>query len=142
MGHIFYPLETLPLQYDIVWCLYPESGLTPGPIARPSLVLDVRVNQQQKIGAVICTYGTGEFEARHYKEDLIIPPLEYQALGLHKPTRFALGLNSRMQLAWGPKYFVAPEYAKSQNLIIGGLNGEQIDRMLERLKRRGLEPYA
>jgi hypothetical protein len=130
MGQEFYPLSTLPQQYDIVWCLYPESGLTPGPIARPSLVLDVRVNVEKQIGGVICTYGTGEFEERHYKEDLIIPSLEYQALGLHKPTRFALSLKSRMQLIWGPKYFVAPEYVRSQNIIIGGLNCHQIDRML------------
>lgn len=141
MGIPCYPLESLPQQYDIVWCLYPESGLTPGPIARPSLVLDVRVNEKEKIGAVVCTYGTGEFEPRHMKEDLVIMAMEYRALGLHKPTRFALSLNSRMQLLWASKYFVAPEYAKSQKIIMGSLNGEQIDRMLRCLKYRGLEPY-
>jgi hypothetical protein len=142
MGLNYYPLKTLPLQYDVVWCLYPESGLTPGPIARPSLVLDVRVNKEKGIGGVICTYGTGEFEARHFKEDLIILRSECADLGLHKPTRFALGTNSRMQLYWCSDYFVAPEYVKSQNVIIGGLNGHQIDRMLANFKRRGLEPYA
>lgn len=141
MGITCYPLNTLPQQYDIVWCLYPESGLTPGPIARPSLILDVRVNQEAQIGGVVCTYGTGEFEARHFKEDLIILETEYRDLGLHKQTRFALSLNSRMQLLWAPKYFVAPEYVRSQNIIIGSLNGEQIDRMLACLKYRGLEPY-
>jgi hypothetical protein len=52
MGLNYYPLKTLPQQYDVVWCLYPESGLTPGPIARPSLVLDVRVNEEKQIGAL------------------------------------------------------------------------------------------
>jgi hypothetical protein len=141
MGQEFYPLSTLPQQYDIVWCLYPESGLTPGPVARPSLVLDVRINKEKQIGAVVCTYGTGEFDRTHFKGDLIILGTEYEALGLHKQTRFALSLRSRMLLPWGPKYFVAPEYLKSQNIIIGGLNGHQIDRMLACLKYRGLEPY-
>ena len=142
MGLTFYPLDTLPQQYDVVWCLYPESGLAPGPIARPSLVLDVELNQELQIGGVICTYGTGEFDNTHIGKDLIILNHEYRALGLHKPTRFALALKSRMELPWSPKYFVASEYAKSQNVIIGGLNGYQIDRMLACLKARGLKPYS
>ncbi|WP_375780839.1 hypothetical protein ACE103_20070 [Bradyrhizobium sp. ma5] len=142
MGHIGYPLSTLPRQYDVVWCLYPESGLAPGPVARPSLVLDVRINQKEQLGAVICTYGTGEFDSSHFAADLIIPSNEYKSLGLHKPTRFALSLNSRMQLLWGPKYFVAPEYVRSANVVIGGLNDVQIQRMLACLKHRGLQPYA
>lgn len=141
MGLDHYPLNTLPQQYDIVWCRYPESGLAPGPVVRPSLVLDVRINQELQVGGVVCTYGTGEFDRSHFKDDLIIPGMEFAGLGLHKPTRFALGLNSRMQLLWGPKHFVAPEYVKSQKIIIGGLNGHQIDRMLACLKARGLQPY-
>jgi hypothetical protein len=141
MGLHYYPLHTLPQQYDVVWCLYPESGLTPGPIARPSLVLDVRVNEEKQIGALICTYGTGEFNISHFQGDLIILAHEYMALGLHKQTRFALSLNSRMQLAWCSEYFVASSYVKSQNIIIGGLNDDQIKRMLACLKARNLQPY-
>jgi hypothetical protein len=141
MGLNYYPINTLPQQYDIVWCRYPKSGLTPGPIARPSLVLDVRINTQQNIGAVVCTYGTGEFDRTHLGKDLIILPHEYMALGLHKQTRFALSLNSRMNLYWCSEYFVAPAYAKSQNVIAGALNDEQIQRMLDCLKTRGLQPY-
>src|SRR5213078_1018904 len=100
MGLNYYPLSSLPQQYVVVWCRYPESGLTPGPVVRPSLVLDVRVNREQRIGALICTYGTGEFDASHFRGDLIILGNEYEALGLHKQTRFALSLNSRMQLPW------------------------------------------
>jgi hypothetical protein len=141
MGLNFYPINTLPQQYDVVWCLYPESGLAPGPIARPSLVLDVRVNAAQNIGAIICTYGTGEFDSRHIGKDLIILPHEYRGLGLHKQTRFALSLNSRMQLAWCSEYFMAPEYARSRNVIAGALSDLQIERMLDCLKARNLKPY-
>jgi hypothetical protein len=137
MGLTYYPLNTLPQQYDVVWCLYPESGLTPGPVARPSLVLDVRVNKEKQIGALVCTYGTGEFDSTHLGKDLIILPHEYMALGLHKQTRFALSLNSRMQLAWSSEYFLAPEYVRSQRIIMGGLNGHQIDRMLACLRGSG-----
>jgi len=142
MGLNFYPLNTLPQQYDVVWCFYPASGLAPGPIPRPSLVLDVKINKEKQIGGLICTYGTGEFDASHFRGDLIILGTEYEALGLHKQTRFALSLNSRMQLAWCSEYFLAPAYVKSQNIIIGGLNGYQIDRMLACLKARGLKPYS
>jgi hypothetical protein len=142
MGYSFYPLETLPKQYDVVWCLYPESGLMPGPIARPSLVLDVRVNQQQKIGGVICTYGTGQFKTTDFETDLITLGSEYEALGLHKMTRFALGLNSRMNLPWCSEFFVSQTYLKAQNIIAGSLTDIQIKRMLTRLSARGLKPYS
>ncbi|GAC1337803.1 MAG: hypothetical protein NVS4B4_05230 [Bradyrhizobium sp.] len=142
MGLNYYPLNTLPQQYDIVWCRYPLSGLTPGPVARPSLLLDVKINQQQNIGAIICTYGTSQFNATHFGKDLIILPHEYMALGLHKQTRFALSLKSRMNLAWCSEYFVAPGYAKSQNVIAGALTDKQIERMLACLSAQGLKPYS
>jgi len=141
MGQVCYPLETLPKQYDVIWCLYPESGLTPGPVARPSLVLDVRVNKKENIGAVICTYGTGTFDQSHVGKDLIIPSNEFASLGLHKPTRFALSLNSRMNFLWGPKYFVAPGYFKSTSIVAGSLSDEQIKRLLACFANRRLQPY-
>ena len=141
MGYSYFPINSLPQQYDVVWCLYPEYKLTPGPIARPGLVLDVRINEEQQIGALIVTYGTGEFEARHFKEDLIILGNEREALGLHKHTRFALSLNSRKCLPWCSEFFVPPSYARAQNIVTGSLTQPQIDRMLACLKTRGLEPY-
>ncbi len=70
--------------------------------ARPALVLDVRVNAEQKKAALIVAYGTGVLhEATQRKIDLIIDDWdEVRALGLHKPTRFALSPQSRMQLPW------------------------------------------
>jgi hypothetical protein len=141
MGYSYFPLDSLPQQYDVVWCLYPEYRLTPGPIARPGLVLDVRINKEQQVGALIVTYGTGEFEARHFREDLIILANEYEALGLHKNTRFALSLNSRKCLPWCAEYFVPPSYAKSQNIVAGSLNEYQIKRLRVCLAARGLQPY-
>jgi hypothetical protein len=141
MGLRFYPTSTLPRQYDVVWCLYPESGLTPGPTVRPALVLDVRIEQQQQIGAVVVTYGTGVFDQSHQNRDLVVTGDEYGKLGLHKPTRFALSLNSRMCLPWCEEYFVPPPYAKSQGLRAGSLTDRQIARLLACFEVRGLKPY-
>ena len=59
MGYSFYDLAGLPRQYDIVWCLYPrrEDKFAPGPVARPALVLDVRVNAEEKKAALIQVVG-------------------------------------------------------------------------------------
>jgi hypothetical protein len=56
-------------------------------VARPALVLDVRVNAEDKKAALIVAYGTGVLnEATQGKIDLIIDDWdEVRALGLHKP---------------------------------------------------------
>lgn len=74
MGLSFYDLAALPHQFDIVWCLYPrrEDKLAPGPVVRPTLVLDVQVEQTKKIARLLVAYGTGEFNERHTGRDLII----------------------------------------------------------------------
>jgi hypothetical protein len=75
MGYSFYDLASIPSQHDIVWCLYPrrEDKLAPGPVARPALVLDIRVNAAEKKAALIVAYGTGVLnEATQGKIDLII----------------------------------------------------------------------
>jgi hypothetical protein len=48
-----------------------------------------------------------------------------RALGLHKPTRFALSLQSRMLLPWCVEYFVAPSYLAQCGIIAGSLTVEQ-----------------
>ena len=146
MGHSFYDLASLPRQYDIVWCLYPrrEDKLAPGPVARPALVLDVRVNAEEKKAALIVAYGTGVFdEATQGKIDLIIDDWdEVHALGLHKPTRFALSPQSRMQLPWCAEYFVPPMYLATAGVIAGSLDDGQIRRLIACLAARNLKPYA
>ena len=145
MGLSFYDVAALPKQYDIVWCLYPrrEDKLLPGPVARPCLVLDVRVDEQIKRAALLVAYGTGEFdEERHGEVDLIIDDWdEARALGLHKPTRFALSLQSRMLLPWCAEYFVPQYYVQQAGVIAGSLTDDQIERMIECLATRGLEPF-
>jgi hypothetical protein len=145
MGFSYFDLVTLPKQYDIVWCLYPrrEDRLLPGPVARPSLVLDARADLRTKRGALLVTYGTGEFDERHVDLDLIIEDwLEVRALGLHKPTRFALSLESRMLLPWCTEYFVPPSYAAAAEVVAGELTKQHVDRLFECLANRGLKPYA
>ena len=145
MGLSFYDLVTLPNQYDIVWCLYPrrEDKLLPGPVARPCLVLDARLDAHTQRAALLIAYGTGEFDkSTHRGVDLIIDDWdEVRALGLHKPTRFALSLQSRMLLPWCSEYFVAPHYVKQTGLVAGSLADLQISRLIECLARRGLEPF-
>jgi len=145
MGHSFYHLDSLPQQYDVVWCLYPhrENRLAPGPVARPVLVLDVRADPERKIGALVVAYGTGEFHSRHEGMDLIIDDrAEYEALGLHKPTRFAVALDQRMCLPWCVEYFVPQAYVRSAGIRAGSLNDKQIERLLECFDARGLKPYC
>jgi hypothetical protein len=145
MGLSFYGLASLPQQYDVVWCLYPrrQDRLAPGPIARPTLVLDVQVQPEQKIARLLVAYGTGEFdEGTHGKIDLIIDDRpEVRALGLLKATRFALSLQSRMLLPWCVEYFVAPSYLAQCGIIAGSLTVEQIDRLTQCLAARGLKPF-
>lgn len=145
MGYSFYDIASLPRQYDIVWCLYPrwQDKLRPGPVARPTLVLDVRVNVEEKRAGLIVAYGTGEFDENQGNVDLIIDNWhEVRALGLHKPTRFALSLESRMMLPWCAEYFVPPYHVREAGVIAGSLHGGQIDRLLECLAARGLRPYV
>jgi hypothetical protein len=146
MGFSYFDLATLPKQYDIVWCLYPrrEDKLAPGPVARPSLVLDARADTKNKRGALIVAYETGEFDERtHGEVDSIVDEWsEVHALGLHKPTRFALSLESRMLLPWCPEYFVAPSYAAAANVIAGALTKKQIDRLVQCLANRGVTPFS
>ena len=102
-------------------------------MARPALVLDVRVNTEEKKAALIVAYGTGVFdEATQGDIDLIIDSWdEVHALGLHKPTRFALSLQSRMQLPWCAEYFVPPSYSVAAGVIAGSLDDGQIRRLIK-----------
>jgi len=144
MGWKFYDLATLPNQYDIVWCLYPqrENMRAPGPVARPCLVLDVRADRENSRAALIVAYGTGQLDAAIHGTDLIIDDREeVRALGLHKPTRFALSLRSRMCLPWCVEYFVPPSYVVAAKVVLGALTPNQIERMITCLGKQGLIPY-
>jgi hypothetical protein len=107
------------------------------------LVLDARVDLESSRAALIVAYGTGTFDKTKHKIDLIIDEWkEVRALGLHKPTRFALSPNSRMLLPWCEEYFVPQSYVANANLVLGALTKEQIERLIECLHQQKLKPYA
>jgi hypothetical protein len=111
-----------------------------GRCRKPHVVLQ---NVEEKKAALIVAYGTGVFdEVTQGNIDLIIDDWdEVRALGLHKPTRFALSLQSRMQLPWCAEYFVPPFYAVAAGVIAGSLDDGQI-RRVKCLAGRNLKPYA
>jgi hypothetical protein len=143
MGLGFYDLAALPHQYDVVWCLYPrrEDRLGPGPIARPCLVLDVRRDTESNKAGLVVSYGTGNLDGGSAGDLVIDDWDEIRALGLHKPTRFALSLQSRMFLPWCIEYFVPPVYVQQADIVAGALSDSQIERLVECLATRGLRPY-
>jgi hypothetical protein len=117
-----------------------EDKLAPGPIARPVLVLDVRINTDNESGALLVAYGTGEFDpAIHGEIDLIIEDWEeVRALGLHKPTRFSINPRSRMFLPWCAEYFVSPTYVAEAGIYAGSLSQAQQARLVACFQRRGI----
>lgn len=143
-----FSVDTLPNQFDVVWCLFPRDGegLQPGPVARPTLVLDVRVNEQRTAAGLIVAYGTGtEEENSPFLDngpDLIIETkAAAHALGLHKPTRFSMSPLRRKQLLWSSNYFVSEPYRANAGIVAGSLNEEQIKYLKTCFKTRGLDPY-
>lgn len=141
-------LDNLPNQFDVVWCLFPHEGkkLQPGPVARPTLVLDVRTNEQRTAAGLIVTYGTStDEENTPYLDngpDLTIETKAAAlALGLHGPTTFSMWAQRRKQLLWSEDYFVPEPYRANASIIVGSLNAEQIARVKACFKARGLAPY-
>jgi hypothetical protein len=150
MAWSFYGLNSLPEPYDIVWCKWPRPSdkLKPGPWTRPVLVREVTVLEhtptKAHYGAVIVSYGTGEFDkAARADWDLIIDDWsELKAAGLHKPTMFSLDPGFRRRLPWSKEYFLSPDYLRSVGVVLGRLSAEQISRLRGSLQRRGLNEQA
>jgi hypothetical protein len=147
MGELL-SVESLPNQFDVVWCLFPrkEDKMQPGPVARPTLVLDVLVNAAENLGALIVAYGTGiDDDNSPFLDngpDLIIKSrAAAHALGLHKPTRFSMSPLRRKQLLWSSDYFVSEPYRKNIGIIAGGLNTDQIAQVKACFRERKLDPY-
>jgi hypothetical protein len=139
MGLTFYDLATLPFQYDLVWCRYPqrENLFVPGPWIRPCLVLDVLADWESARAALVVAYGTGIFDRAKHKTDLIIDDWkELRSLGLHKPTRFALSHSARMKLPWCAEYFESQPYMAKTNIILGSLTEKQIERLIACLRKQ------
>jgi hypothetical protein len=143
MGWTFYDTATLPEPGDIVWCKWPyrDNPGQPGPVARPTLVRETFVRQdlhtETTFGSLIISYGTGEFDERHFDLDLVISDMRRaRELGLHKPTRFSLDPADRKHLLWCEEFFIAPDYVRERGLVVGRLGEPELQRMKECLARR------
>ena len=120
--------------------------MQPGPAVRPTLVLDVLVNAAENLGGLIVAYGTDNSinDSPHLDggPDLTIETLAAaRALGLHKPTRFSMSPLRRKQLLWSDDYFAPQPYRRNSGIIAGSLNAEQIARVKQCFRERGLDPY-
>lgn len=120
--------------------------MQPGPVARPVLVLDVLQSADGKIGSLIVAYGTSTDEANSPfldgGPDLVIDTkAAAHALGLHKRTQFSMSPLRRKQLVWSEDYFVPEPYRRGSGIIAGSLNAEQITRVKECFRSRGISPF-
>jgi hypothetical protein len=120
--------------------------MQPGPVARPTLVLDALVNADETAGGLIVAYGTStEAENTPFLDsgpDLVIETkAAAHALGLHKATQFSMSPHRRKQLLWSSDYFVPHPYRKNSGIIAGSLNDEQIAQVKACFKERKLDPY-
>ncbi len=147
MGWTFLYIDDLPEPGELVWCKFPvrENPGNPGPVVRPTLVRQSSIHEDRKtgvqFGAVMVSYGTGNFDESHEGLDLIIKDwTRVKAVGLHKPTRFALDGGNTKNLIWCEEYFVPPDYTAGRGIHVGRLNTEEFEEAkacLERRKVRG-----
>jgi hypothetical protein len=89
---------------------------------------------------ITVAYGTGaeNIIRPDGSRDLIIDALEFQSLGLHKPTVFQIDPGNRKRLPWCKEYFVASDYVLGVSLVLGKLAGHQQTRLLKCFVNRGL----
>jgi hypothetical protein len=144
MGWNYHDISTLPEQYDIVWCKWPqrEDKLLPGKTVRPVLVRETELREfvdGTQFGMALVSYASGEgIDDISRQRDLIIEAHECRAVGLHKATRFSLNPRDRKWLPWSDEYFVPQEYVINAGLVAGSLNPSQMGRLHAALKHRGL----
>ncbi len=115
--------------------------MAPGKVVRAVLVRERKFFEHPqfgKYGALIVSYGTGEFEEGHKEIDLILDHAEARSVGLHKATRFSLDLRDRKLLPWRDDYFTPQPYMVGSGILAGTLAEEHQRRMLACLKKRGL----
>jgi hypothetical protein len=141
-------VESLPNQFDVVWCFFPRKGekLQPAPEVRPVLVLDVYQSADGKVGSLLVAYGTGiDDDNSPFLDkgpDLVIDTMAAaRGVGLHKPTRFSMSPERRKQLVWSDEYFAPQAYRTNAGTIAGSLTDAQVARVKECFKQRKLDPY-
>lgn len=122
--------ETTPITRGaVVSCRFPhaESENTPGPSARPALVVRTFFDRNDNRWKAIVAYGTSRstrantgFEIRLRKEEHL------EAAGLHRPTRFTM---SRMRILPIDREFFA--FAQTGSPVLGFLS-EDLMKVLDR----------
>lgn len=129
MTTTFFPLSTLPAPYDIVWCRFPthEDLGNPAIKARPAIVVNVGVNEEDREGEVHLIYGTSNVKLHQRMGDFFVTNVaEMDACGLNKATRF--DLDTMAWIPWADEWFeTLPGYSSP---IIGHLSGHAI-RLLQ-----------
>ncbi|HZL31010.1 MAG TPA: hypothetical protein VFC54_08110 [Pseudolabrys sp.] len=98
------------------------------------------------VGGLIVAYGTSaDAENTPFLDkgpDLVIDnKAAWHALGLHSPTTFSMWASRRKRLIWADKHFVPEPFKANSSIIAGSLTDEQIARVKECFKARGLDPY-
>ena len=130
----YYPLHTLPRPLDIVWCRFPEQGMSvdaPGPKSRPGLVRSVFLNHDHTKAAVEVCYGTSQLKKDRFPLDLFIENTsQLNLLGLPQATRFEI--DRTLRLPWAREFFEPRDRSKTP--LIGRLSQDEIAQ-LETLKR-------
>jgi len=127
--------ETTPIKRGaVVSCCFPhaENENSPGPSARPALVVRTFFDQNDQLWKAIVAYGTSRstranagFEIRLRK------PEHLEAAGLHRPTRFTM---SRMRILPINRDFFA--FAQTGSPVLGYLPDDLmkvLDRNCEKL---------
>jgi len=103
MAWAYHDLAKLPELYEIVGCAWPldENPDDPGPVVRPCLVVKrTKLTDENGVAYGTVAYGSGQATPAQLKRDLFIGEQEFRAVGLHKPTRFAV--DRFEEFIWGP----------------------------------------
>ena len=137
MTTTFFPATTLPAPYDIVWCRFPshaELG-NPGPKARPAIVLNVAVHEEdgETEGEVQVIYGTTNLKRMQRRGDFYVTNVaEMDICGLNQATRF--DMDRIGWIPWADEWFeTLPTYSSP---IIGHLSQHFIKLLQYELGRR------
>lgn len=105
----WWPQNTLPPQYSIVWCSFPYAELPeqPGPKERPALVFSARYADDPPSGRfeVKVAYGTSVMKSNERPFDFTVSNMgTLNVLRLYQHTRF--DLDRVLWLPWAKPFFV------------------------------------
>ena len=116
-------MDNVPGKGTILSCFFPlnESPETPGPIARPALILgSFRSPKDKSTPMVIVAYGTSRKARANLGLEIRVASIAKKVeTGLHRPTRFTL--NRLRILPYNSQYF---DFSVGGSPVIGMLSHE------------------